>query len=109
MDTKNRPSICFATMCKNEEHCIRHTLESVYRYIDAWVVCDTGSTDSTCDIVRDFFNEKNIPGELFVDEWVGFDVNKTLMMKRAYDRSDYVMHLDADDLLVGEFRFENTD
>ena len=36
-----RPTICFATMCKNEEHCIRETLESVYKYIDTWVVHDT--------------------------------------------------------------------
>jgi len=109
METHNRPTICFATMCKNEEHCIRQTLESVYRFIDTWVVCDTGSTDRTCDIVREFFKEKNLPGELFVDSWTGFDVNKTLMMSRAYGRSDYVMHLDADDLLVGEFRFGNDD
>src|SRR5258708_39562065 len=100
MVTTARPSICFATMCKNEEHCIRQTLESVYKFIDTWVVCDTGSTDRTCEIVRDFFRERNIPGELFVDAWTGFDVNKTLMMSRAYNRSDYVMHLDADSTLV---------
>ena len=58
--TKTRPTIVFATMCKNEEHCIQKTLESVYKSIDYWIVCDTGSTDRTCDIVRDFFKEKNI-------------------------------------------------
>jgi hypothetical protein len=25
--TYKKPTICFATMCKNEEHCIRDTLE----------------------------------------------------------------------------------
>ena len=109
MTTNNRPTLCFATMCKNEEHCIQNTLESVYKYIDYWVVCDTGSTDRTCEIVKTFFEEKGIPGELHVDEWVGFDVNKTLMMGRAKDKADYVMHLDADDLLVGEFEFKNED
>ena len=107
--TQNRPTICFATMCKNEEHCIQNTLESVSNYIDYWVVCDTGSTDRTCEIVKNFFEEKGIPGELHVDEWVGFDVNKTLMMSRAKDKTDYVMHLDADDLLVGDFNFTNND
>jgi len=102
-----RPTLCFATMCKNEEHCIENTLESVYKYIDYWVVCDTGSTDRTCEIVKNFFEEKGIPGELHVDEWVGFDHNKTLMMQRAKDKTDYVMHLDADDLLVGNFLFTN--
>ena len=105
--TQNRPTLCFATMCKNEEHCIKDTLESVYKYIDYWIVCDTGSTDKTCEIVKTFFEEKGIPGELHIDEWVGFDVNKTLMMSRAKDKADYVMHLDADDLLVGDFKFTN--
>ena len=50
-NTNNIPSLCFITMCKNEEHCIKNTLESVYKYIDYWIVCDTESTDNTCDIV----------------------------------------------------------
>ena len=108
-DEKNKPTMCFATMCKNEELCIQDTLESVYKYIDYWIVCDTGSTDRTCEIVKTFFEEKGIPGELHIDEWVGFDVNKTLMMSRAKDKADYVLHLDADDLLVGDFKFTNED
>jgi len=100
-----RPTICFATMCKNEEHCIIQTMESVYKYIDYWVVCDTGSTDRTIELVKNFFEEKGIPGELFSDEWVGFDHNKSLMMERAANHSDLIMHLDADDVLVGDFFF----
>ena len=106
---KDGPTMCFATMCKNEEHCIQNTLESVYKHIDYWVVCDTGSTDRTCEIVKNFFEEKGIPGELHVDEWVGFDHNKTLMMKRAKDKADYVLHLDADDLLVNGLDFTKDD
>lgn len=100
-----KPTICFATMCKNEEHCIRETLESVYKYIDYWVVHDTGSSDNTCNIVRDFFQEKEIPGELFIDSWQGFDINKTKLFEKCYGRTDYILHLDADDLLCGNFEF----
>jgi len=99
---KKNKTLCFATMCKNEEHCIATTLESIYKFIDYWIVCDTGSTDKTCEIVTNFFKEKNIPGELFVDEWKGFDKNKSLMFERAYNKTDYVLHLDADDFLVGD-------
>jgi glycosyltransferase involved in cell wall biosynthesis len=106
---RKKNSICFATMCKNEEHCIQETLESVYKYIDYWVVCDTGSTDRTCEIVQSFFDEKGIPGELFVDEWKGFDYNKTLLFDRCYKKAEYIMHLDADDLLVGDFSFTEDD
>jgi len=104
-----KTKICFASMCKNEQHCIKNTVESVYKFIDYWVICDTGSTDKTCQIIQDFFKEKNIPGELFVDEWVSFGDNKSLMMKRAQGKADYIMHLDADDLLIGDFKFTNED
>ena len=97
------PTLCFITMCKNESHCIRATLESVAHLIDYWVVCDTGSTDNTCEIVQEFFKEKNIPGELFVEDFLGFDKHKTLMFERAYNKTDFVIHLDADDFLVGNF------
>lgn len=102
---KKRPTIVFATMCKNEEHCILETLKSVAPYIDYWIVCDTGSTDKTIELVKNFFVEKGIPGELHEDSWVGFDHNKTLMIQRAKGKADYIMHLDADDQLVGEFKF----
>ena len=101
-----RPTICFATMCKNEEHCIRETLESVYKYIDTWVVHDTGSTDNTCQIVTDFFKEKGIDGELYCEEWQGFDYNKTKMFEICKKKNaDYILHIDADDLIVGDFDF----
>ena len=109
ISSKNKPTICFATMCKNEEHCIKETLESVYKYIDYWVVSDTGSTDRTCEIITDFFKEKNIPGELHVDDWKGFDHNKTLLFNYCYHKTDYILHLDADDLLEGDFSFTNED
>jgi len=104
-----KPTICFATMCKNEEHCIKETMESIYKFIDYWIVCDTGSTDRTCEIVLDFFREKNIPGELHVDEWVNFGHNKTLLFNRCYKKTDFFIHFDSDDLCVGEFIIPDTD
>lgn len=96
------PTLCFGTMCKNEEHSILDTLNSVYKFIDYWVVCDTGSTDKTCELITEFFKDKNIPGKLYHDEWKRFDVNKTLLFERCYNTSDYLLHLDADDWLIGE-------
>ena len=100
------PKLCFGSMCKNEEHVIIDTLNSVYKHIDYWVICDTGSTDNTCKLIIDFFTEKNIPGELWLDEWSGFEINKSLLFERCYNKSDFLLHLDADDWLMGDF---NTD
>lgn len=103
------PTMCFATMCKNESHCILETLESCYKYCHYWIVCDTGSTDNTCELIIKFFKEKNIPGELFRDEWVGFGYNKTRLFERCYKKTDYIIHPDADDIIVGNFDFTYED
>lgn len=104
-----KQTICFATMCRNEEHCILDTLNSVYKYIDYWVICDTGSTDKTIDIIKTFFKDKNIKGELYNDEWVGFGYNKTLLLNRCYNKTDFIIHFDADDILEGDFDISSID
>ena len=38
-----------------------------------------------------------------MDEWVGFDVNKSILFDRCHNKTDYLLHLDADDWLMGEF------
>ena len=101
-EERKRPTFCFATVCKNEESCIQRLLESVYRFIDYWVIVDTGSTDRTCEIIEEFFKEKGIPGDLYHEEWISFGHNKTNMMAYAKDKSDYLIHVDADDYLVGD-------
>jgi len=46
---------------KNEHHVILRCLESILPIIDYWCIVDTGSTDGSQQIVKDFFKEKNIP------------------------------------------------
>uniref|UniRef100_A0A6C0B0L8 Uncharacterized protein n=1 Tax=viral metagenome TaxID=1070528 RepID=A0A6C0B0L8_9ZZZZ len=99
------PKICFALVCKDEEKCILTALESVYKFISYWVICDTGSTDKTCELIENFFKEKEIPGELFHESWVNFGYNKTLLFDRCYKKADYILHFDADDYFVGDLKF----
>lgn len=106
---QKRPTLAFATMCKNEEHCIRQTLDAAAPYMDYLVVCDTGSTDRTIEIVEQFMEETGIPGEVHQHEWIGFDKNKTMMMNAVYGKTDYVLHLDADDMVQGDFSFTAED
>ena len=105
----DRPTLAFATMCKNEEHIIGKVLEAVAPYIDYLVVADNGSTDRTLDIAKEYMEKYDIPGEIHLDEWEGFDKNKNKMMEYVFDKSDYVLHLDADDILAGDFSFNNQD
>ena len=102
---KYNPSICLNMIVKNESHIIENTLEKLCQKIsfDYWVICDTGSTDNTCQIITDFFKNKCIKGELFHDEWQNFAHNRTLALERAYKKTDLLLVFDADDEIVGEF------
>ena len=101
-----RATVCLNMIVKNESHIIRGTLEMLYSKIrfDHWVICDTGSTDDTREIIVQFFKEKNIPGELHCDEWVDFGHNRTLALERAFNKTDFLLVFDADDELHGTVR-----
>lgn len=90
---------------KNESAIIKRCLDSVKHLIDYWIICDTGSTDNTKDII---FNELgDIPGNLQCNPWVNFSKNRTDYMDRSYIQSrkdmadiDYVLVMDADEILI---------
>jgi glycosyltransferase involved in cell wall biosynthesis len=82
---------------RNEGAILGRCLESVQSLISYWVICDTGSTDNTCDVIRDRLSR--IPGELHHDKWVDFGHNRTLGMSRARGKGDYHLLLDADMVL----------
>ena len=103
-------TVCLNMIVKNESHVIVPTLENLCSHIrfDYWVICDTGSTDATREIIRDFFSEKHIKGELHCDEWVNFAHNRTLALERAYNKTDFLLVFDADDELHGTIQIPET-
>ena len=101
-------TLCLNMIVKNESHVIRRTLDmlcSKMRF-DYWVICDTGSTDDTREIIREFFSQKhiNIKGELHCDEWVDFGHNRTKALEYAFNKTDLLLIFDADDELHGTLR-----
>jgi GR25 family glycosyltransferase involved in LPS biosynthesis len=95
---------------KNEANVIVSTLNNLSEYIDFdyWVISDTGSTDNTQQIIRDYFLEKGIPGELFSHEWCDFGYNRSKALECAYDKTDYLLIFDADDKIIGDFKLPFT-
>jgi glycosyltransferase involved in cell wall biosynthesis len=93
---------------KNETHVILRCLESVYKYIDRYDITDTGSTDGTQDMIRDFFAKKGIPGEIYQSDWKGFGDHagnigsRTEAFQNAKGKADYAWVIDADDSLSGD-------
>jgi len=91
------PSVCLCMIVKNEAQVIERCLASVRGLIDTWVISDTGSTDGTQDLVRHAL--AGIPGELHEEPWTDFGHNRTLNLRHAHGKADYLLLLDADMVL----------
>ncbi|MGW5459816.1 glycosyltransferase [Streptomyces sp. NPDC003996] len=89
--------VCLNMIVKNEAHVIRRCLTSVRPLIDTWTILDTGSTDGTQDIIRETLAD--LPGELHESPWKGFDLSRTEAIGLARERADYLLFIDADDVL----------
>lgn len=110
MAKKKKPTICLTMIVKNESETIKRCIDSVKDHIDYWVICDTGSTDGTQDLIKEIMDEYKIPGELHERPWVDFGHNRTESLNYAKGKSDYRLVIDADDVLVvdeGKKPFDN--
>lgn len=100
--------IGLSVIMKDEEKVLLRMLNSVYKIIDYYVVVDTGSTDNSRKIVKDFFDSKGIPGEVLdfpyetpwngeemLDQWRNYSLNKL----RESGKVDYGFWIDCDEQL----------
>jgi len=98
-------NLCLNMIVKNEEARILRCLKSVASYISCWSITDTGSTDNTILIIKDFFGEKRIPGHLTNSEFVNFGQARNKALDFASEvatiyKADYFLLCDADMELV---------
>ncbi|MEU0396321.1 glycosyltransferase [Streptomyces sp. NPDC006208] len=89
-----KPSVCLCMIVKNESKVIERCLASALPLVDTWVISDTGSTDGTQELIRNAL--KGIPGELHEEPWVNFGHNRSLNLRHARGKADYLLLLDAD-------------
>lgn len=83
-----RASLSVVMICYNEEENIREALESV-RFSDEIVVVDSGSTDRTVAICREYTDR------IVFQPWLGFSEQKNRALSHA--THDWVFVLDADE------------
>lgn len=98
-EQKKRASVCLVMIVKNEKEVIKRCIDSVKDYISYWVICDTGSTDGTQEIIKSTMEEYGIPGELHEHEWVDYGTNRTKSLELSEGKCDYRLIIDADDTL----------
>jgi len=90
---------------KDESHIILETLNKLISKIkfDYYIICDTGSSDNTTEIIKNFFDTQGINGEIYNHIWKDFGHNRSLALDCAYRKADYLLIFDADDSIEGDF------
>ena len=92
-----RQTVCLNMIVRDDSQVLRECIASVSRFIDYWVIVDTGSEDDTPDLVSHLLSD--IPGELHHRDWVNFGENRTQALELARGKSDFVLFMDADNVL----------
>lgn len=98
------PKICLNMIVKNEARVIKRCLDSAKPLFDYWIIVDTGSTDGTQAIIKEHL--KDIPGELYERPWRNFGENRSEAFALAKGKGDYILFMDADDVLEFEKDFQ---
>lgn len=89
--------ICLNMIVRNEAHVIDRCLDRVRHLIDTWVIVDTGSNDGTQARIRSLLD--GVPGQLIERPWRDFGYNRTEAARLARGTADFLLFLDADDVL----------
>lgn len=91
------PTLSVIIITKNEARNIRACLETV-AWADEIIVVDSGSTDDTVAISREF------TPHVHITDWPGFGLQKNRALD--YASKDWVLSLDADERVTPELRAE---
>lgn len=88
-------SLCM--IVKNEEDTLSCCLQSIHDLVDEIIIVDTGSTDRTKEIAAEYTDK------IYDFEWIDdFSAARNYSFSKA--TKDYIMWLDADDILTPENR-----
>jgi len=89
-------------MVKNEEKRIRVSFDSVKDYTDTFIILDTGSTDTTIEICKQYCKEHGITLHLKEDPFVNFCYSRNVLLDwcdEALKKPRYLLQLDCNDEL----------
>ena len=88
-------SLSLCMIVKNEEKVLPRILKPMKEIVDKILICDTGSTDRTKEIIREF------TAEVYDFPWKNdFSAARNFISEKV--STDYWMWLDADDMITQE-------
>ena len=87
--------ISFNIMVKDEERCISRCLDSIIELADEIIIADTGSQDSTIEIISNYKSDKI---KLFHFEWINdFSAVRNFMLSKS--SHNIIFQIDADEYI----------
>ncbi|MBC2850693.1 glycosyltransferase family 2 protein [Cetobacterium sp. 8H] len=86
--------ISVAMITFNEEKILRKTLESVKGLVDEIVIVDSGSTDKTEEIAKEF------GAKYFVESWKGYGPQRNSAIDKC--QGEWILNIDADEEISEE-------
>lgn len=90
-------TISLCMIVKNEEEVLKRCLDSVSDLVDEIIIVDTGSTDATKKIAKEFTNR------IYHFNWID-DFSKARNYSFSKATKDYILWLDADDVILEKDR-----
>jgi glycosyltransferase involved in cell wall biosynthesis len=86
-------TISLCMIVRNEEDVLARCLESIRQAVDEIVIVDTGSTDQTVEIAKNYTNR------IYNFDWIDdFAAARNFSFSKA--TCDYIMWMDADDIIL---------
>jgi glycosyltransferase involved in cell wall biosynthesis len=111
------PKLILNTIVKDESHCILGMLEAALQISDAIVIADTGSTDGTQQIIKNFGEKHGIPTYVFERPFDDFEKSRNFGMEKARDvvnelgwnpNDCWTWWCDADEKIIVESKFNKS-
>ena len=97
MQTNSKPTLAVALIVKNESQNLDACLRTVADWVDEIVVLDSGSTDDTEAVARQYTEKFHIN-----TDWPGFGPQRRIAQE--FVESDFVLWLDADERVTDELK-----
>lgn len=96
---------CFIACVKDESAIIERCLLNISNIATSYLICDTGSTDGTPEIITNFMASKNIPGQVIYKDWVDYGFNKSYLLEEARKTdAQYLIWCDADEVFLTDLK-----
>ena len=101
LDYDNLINLCI--MVKNGGDTFKQVLEENLEFIDKWTILDTGSTDSTIDVINEVLVGKK-KGNFFCEPFINFRDSRNRLLELAGNSCKYTLMLDDTYIIKGKLR-----